>query len=144
MVTSDISLDGLLSLDLCFSVYMVHLNTRCFVICRARTLDLEMLSLEMAFLLRGVTDGITNSTEVGTGGMLDVPWFSNLFMGTPGKKFMSHRDPVHTLVHVDAWFPDTPFECVGCDRIFLYLPLLCLPLFLFSHFNVPHKLPNGS
>ena len=103
-----------------------------------------MLSLEIAFLLRGVTDGITNSTEVGAGGMLDVSRFSNLFMGTPGKKFMSHRDPVHTLVHVDAWFPDTPFEYVGCDRIFLYFPLLCLPLSLFSHFKVPHKQSMGS
>ena len=144
LVTSYISVDGLLSLDLYFSVYMVHLNTCCFVICRARTLDLGMLSLEIAFLLRGVTDGITNSTEVGAGGMLDVSRFSNLFMGTPGKKFMSHRDPVHTLVHVDAWFPDTPFEYVGCDRIFLYFPLLCLPLSLFSHFNVPHKQSMGS
>lgn len=38
LVTSDIPLDGLLSLDFCFAVYIVHFNTHCFVICHAPTL----------------------------------------------------------------------------------------------------------
>ena len=63
-----------------------------------------MLSLEVAFLLRGVTDETINWTEVGTGGMLHGARFSNLLIGSPGKKCMSHWDPVHTLVPVGAGF----------------------------------------
>lgn len=37
LVTSDIPLDDLLSLDFCFAVYMVHFNTHCFVIWHAPT-----------------------------------------------------------------------------------------------------------
>lgn len=63
-----------------------------------------MLSLEVAFLLRGVTDETINLTEVGTGDMLDGARFSDPLIGTPGKKCMSHWDLVHTLVHVGAGF----------------------------------------
>ena len=38
LVTSDIPLDGLLSLDFCLAVYIVHFNTHCCVICHAPTL----------------------------------------------------------------------------------------------------------
>lgn len=75
--------------------------------------------LEVTFVFGGVTDGIMNLREMGTGRHSVYQWFSNLFIGTQGKTSVLHQDAVHTFVHADVWFPEIiPLLYVNCDRVF--------------------------
>ena len=102
--------------------------------------DLGMLSLEITFLLRGVTDDVINLREVGTGGMLDVSWFSGLFIGTLGRNTCHIRTQ---CTHSPMWMYGFLIHLYSMWVVIEFSSLLYLPLFLFSHFNVPHNLPNG-
>lgn len=103
--------------------------------------DLGMLPLEITFLLRGVTDDVINLREVGTGGMLDVSRFSDLFIGTLGRNICHIRTQ---CIHSPVWMYGFLIHLYSMWVVIEFSSLLYLPLFLLSHFNVPHNLPNGS
>lgn len=72
--------------------------------------------------------------------MLDVSQFSDLFIGTLERNTCHIRTQ---CAHSPMWMYGFLIHFYSMWVVIEFSSLLYLPLFLFSHFNVPHNLPNG-